>query len=289
MVIDFKYSMVYDLMFHILAHMNVENASNLYSKKYIDDINKIKKDGHDNIEEKLSFLAKYYNTNFERLGIINFLPFYCSSSKELTIAMENYNGFTEADKERFVFPLTQLINDEAVFYESYWNKLYDTTQILRANFESQIMKELNKYQVLFSYFKKSAVVGVSYSLTNNGRGFGDHNVFNAVVPFVYHENQYKNSFYQILHEYTHQFTDIMLGERIRMDDGTHSLSEKLVVLFDYYLIKKLYKQDIDSYLKWIETLLNIDCSEEKVFLSTFEINKEINEKLLELVNAISEV
>ena len=35
MVIDFKYSMVYDLMFHILAHMNVENASNLYSKKYI--------------------------------------------------------------------------------------------------------------------------------------------------------------------------------------------------------------------------------------------------------------
>ena len=81
----------------------------------------------------------------------------------------------------------------------------------------------------------------------------------------------------------------MLGERIRMDDGTHSLSEKLVVLFDYYLIKKLYKQDIDSYLKWIETLLNIDCSEEKVFLSTFEINKDINEKLLELVNAISEV
>ena len=38
-----------------------------------------------------------------------------------------------------------------------------------------------------------------------------------------------------------------------------------------------------------ETLLNIDCSEEKVFLSTFEINKDINEKLLELVNAISEV
>ena len=62
-----------------------------------------------------------------------------------------------------------------------------------------------------------------------------------------------------------------------------------ITLFDYYLIKKLYKQDIDSYLKWIETLLNIDCSEEKVFLSTFEINKDINEKLLELVNAISEV
>jgi hypothetical protein len=289
MIIDFKYSMVYDLMFHILAHMKVENASNLYSKKYIDNINKIKNDGHNNIEEKLSCLTKYYNENFERLGIINFLPFYCSSSQEMTIAMENYNGFTETDKERFVFPLNQLINDEYNFYESYWNRLYDTTQILRDEFESQIMKELNKYKVLFSYFKKSAVVGVSYSLTNNGRGLGDKNVFNAVVPFVYDKKQYKNSFYQILHEYTHQFTDIMLGGIIKMDDETHSLSENAVVLFDYYLIKKLYKQDINSYFKWIGMLLNIDCSDEKVFLSAFEIKKDINEKLLELVNVISAI
>ncbi len=41
-IIEFKYSVVQDLMYHILAHMKVENASNLYSETYIDNVNKIK-------------------------------------------------------------------------------------------------------------------------------------------------------------------------------------------------------------------------------------------------------
>ena len=42
MIVEFKYSVVHDLMYHILAHMKVENASNLYSETYIDNVNKIK-------------------------------------------------------------------------------------------------------------------------------------------------------------------------------------------------------------------------------------------------------
>ena len=37
-----------------------------------------------------------------------------------------------------------------------------------------------------------------------------------------------------MHEYTHQFTDKLIGESIRMDDGTHDSSEKAVILFDYF-------------------------------------------------------
>ena len=243
MIIEFKYSVVQDLMYHILAHMKVENASNLYSETYIDNVNKIKNGRYDSITEVVSHLSNYYNENFERLGVINFLPFEHSSVQGLIGATENYYGFTETDKEEFIFPLNQLLKSEFEFYEGYWNELYATTSICRKSFESWLKSEMSKYETLFSYFNKSAVVGMSYSLTNNGRGFGDTSSFNAVVPFAFDGSKYKNIFYQILHEYTHQFTDKLLGENIRMDDGTHDISEKAVILFDYYLIKKLYKEE----------------------------------------------
>lgn len=42
-IIEFKYSVVQDLMYHILAHMKVDNPSNLYSEAYIDNVKEIKK------------------------------------------------------------------------------------------------------------------------------------------------------------------------------------------------------------------------------------------------------
>lgn len=285
MTIEFKYSVVYDLMYHILAHMKVENASDLYSEAYIDNINKIKNGRYDSIAEAVSHLADYYNENFERLGVINFLPLMCPSVQDLIVAAENYDGFTETDKNEFVFPVIQLLKSEFVFYEYYWNELYDTTAICRKAFESWIKSEMIKYGSLFSYCK-SAVVGMSYSMTNYGRGHGDTSSFNVVVPFAMEESGYRSVFYQILHEYTHQFTDKLIGESIRMDDETHSISENAVILFDYYLIKKLHKEDADSYLKWVGSLANIENCDENSFLSVFKINDDINETLLELVEKI---
>jgi len=286
MIIEYKYSVVYDLMYHILAHMKVENASNLYSEIYIENVNRIKNGRYDSITEAVSHLSNYYNENFERLGVINFLSFDYSSVQELIEATKNYYEFTEIDKEEFIYPLNKLMKSEFEFYEEYWNNLYDITSTYRKKFESWIKKEMNKYEALFSYFNKYAVVGMSYSLTNNGRGYGSASSFNAVIPFPYDENEYKNIFFQILHEYTHQFTDKLISENIRMDDGTHDLSEKVVILFDYYLIKKLYKEDIDFYLKWLGSLSNVDDCDENLFLSVFKIDNDINEILLELVERI---
>ena len=286
MIIEFKYSVVQDLMYHILAHMKVENASNLYSEAYIDNVNIIKNGKFDNITEAVSHLSNYYNENFERLGVINFLPLVCPSVQDLIGATENYYGFTETDKKEFIFPLIQLLKSEFEFYQDYWNKLYDTTSTCRKAFESWIINEMCKYGALISYFNKVAVVGVSYSMPHNGRGYGDTSSFNAVVPFAFDESEYKNIFYQILHEYTHQFTDKLIGENIRMDDGTHDISEKAVILFDYYLIKKFDKEDTGSYLKWIGSLANVNNDNEDLFLSVFKINDDINDKLLELAEKI---
>lgn len=286
MVIEYKYSVVQDLMYHILAHMKVENASNLYSGAYIDYVEKIKNGRYDSITEVVAHLSNYYNENFERLGVINFLPFMCSSVQDLISATENYYGFTETDKKEFVSPLNQLLKHEFEFYEHYWNRLYNTTSICRKALESWLKNEMSKYGALFSYFNKFAVIGMSFSMTCNGRGYGDTSSFNAVVPFAFDESEYKNTFYQILHEYTHQFTDKLLGNNIRMDDGTHDISEKAVILFDYYLIHKLYNEDTSSYLKWVGSLANVDNCDEKSFLSVFKINDDINETLLELVENI---
>lgn len=285
-MIEFRYSVVYDLIYHILAHMKVENPSNLYLESYIDNINKEKNDRYDNIEETAAHLSKYYNMNFDRLGIINFIPFYCSSVQELVEALENYNGFTQADKESFIFPLCKVIKSEYSFYDGYWNSLYHKTSEQREEYESWVEVEFKKYQALFSFFGRKAIVGLSYSITCNGRGFGSAQSFNAVVPFVIEKNKYQDTFYQILHEYTHQFTDEIVSNKIRMDDGTHDLSEKVVILFDYYLVKNLCPREVDLYLNWVGSTCNISNCDENTFLSTFEISEDINTRLLAMAEKI---
>ena len=136
MKMAFTYSVVQDIMYHILAHMKVKNASDLYAGAYIDHMLSIKNNQYENITEKASHLSHYYNENFERLGVINFLPLVCSSVQELIAATENYDGFTGADRQAFVFPLIQLIKSEFAFYEGYWNKLFDAAAMGRKAFES---------------------------------------------------------------------------------------------------------------------------------------------------------
>lgn len=287
MTIRFKYSVVYDLVYHILAHMQVDNASNLFSEAYIDNVNRTKKGRYDSIAGAAAHLSDYYNENFERLGVINFLPVECSSVQDLIDALENYCAFTDADMEAFILPFNQLLKSEFEFYGDYWTKLHDATAVCRKAFESWIKNEMSKYEALFAYFNKSAVIGMSYSLTNNGRGYGSAVSFNAVVPFHFDKSNHKNTFYQVLHEYTHQFTDQLLGDNVSMDDGTHAIAEKAVILFDYYLIKRMNQEDVNSYLEWIDSLANGGHSDENLFLSAFRINDDVNEKLLALAEKIT--
>ena len=80
MKIEFMYSPAYDLMYHILAHMEINNASNLYSEEYINQINQAKAGQFADLTAELAPLTAYYNENFDRLAMINFLPFYCSDA-----------------------------------------------------------------------------------------------------------------------------------------------------------------------------------------------------------------
>ena len=78
--IDFIYQKHIDLVFHILAHIKVNNPSDLFSEPYIEKMSLA-------IQDNKIFLpqsaVKYYNQNFNRLGIINFLPFFTQNMEEL--------------------------------------------------------------------------------------------------------------------------------------------------------------------------------------------------------------
>ena len=166
----------------------------------------------------------------------------------------HFEGFTAENKESFILPLIEIMKAENIFYEPYRLRLHEQAASSRTTLEDYLSTELTKYSKLFAYLKKEhAIIGISYSMTCNGRGFGNPQApsFSAIVPFTENKAHYKATFLQILHEYTHQFTDALLQQNIRMDDGSHFLSEQMVILFDYYLIKALQPEDVDAYFRWL--------------------------------------
>lgn len=287
MLVHFQYSVIYDLMYHMLAHTKVENASNLYSEEYIQRISNSKNETESTLCKEVDGISEYYNDNFERLGIINFLPCYCSSLQELQNALLTYSGFTEEDRQAFTEPLCSIIEKEFVFYNDYWSKRYSKTLGGRNRLEQWLKGRFSPYEPLFLYFEKRINIGFSFALTRNGRGYYQKDAFSAIVPFKAMQNTYENTFYQLLHEFTHQFTDSIVGTDIKMKDGTHTVSENAAILFDYYLIRTLYPEDLSSYYEWIRTATDSDCRNEDSIVSGFPVDNGINERLLQLTNDIT--
>ena len=68
MIIEFKYSVVQDLMYHILAHMKVDNPSNLYSEAYIDNVKEIKNDSiYNEVDEQYEKIKEELNKKYDEM------------------------------------------------------------------------------------------------------------------------------------------------------------------------------------------------------------------------------
>ena len=285
----FKYFKHIDLLFHVLAHIHVNNASDLFSQKYIDTIQKEKHLGDIDLSNEVKPLEQYYNNNFERLAMINFFPFYSNNLNELKQILLSYDEFNKDDIHEFIIPFVNLLEREAIFYFDHWESKYKIIYDRRKIVESQTERMLKKYQCIFSYFNKSALVYFSISITRNGRGFnGIKNNFSAVVPFPTKQHDIQNSFFTLLHEYTHQFTDQLLNTNINMQDGSHNMSENIVMLFDYYLIKAVHSTDIEAYINWLSKISGNDDVKisETEFLAIFNVPDEINKDILNLLDTI---
>jgi len=279
---NFIYSKHIDLVFHVLAYLKVNNASDLYDAEYINKISLEKRDLEYNIIPKIISLQEYYNANFRRLTMINFLPFYCNDFDELKNTLLNFNQFSQDDIKYFINPFIEIMENESVFYFEYWEKLHKNNTVFRESIERYIKTKLKKFNSIFTYFNKSSNVFMSYSITRNGRGFSINNYFSAAIPFPETENDFQNIFFILLHEYTHQFTDNLLNN-INFDDGSHNVSEIVVILADYYLIKGTEESLIPNYIKKFSGNM---AGNEEDFLSYFKVEKTLEMNIVNLINSI---
>lgn len=290
--LEIKYSKHIDLLFHVLAYLKVNNASDCYSEEYIDKISKLKSKSEYDIIPDINLLGEYYNDNFDRLSMINFLPFYSNNFDELKDIFLSYQRFMPDDIKYFIEPFIKILDNEKDFYFKYWDGLHENKKSSRQFIEQNLQNELEKYSCVFDYFNKSAQVFLSYSITRNGRGFGlIASYFSALVPYPENKESIKGVFFQLFHEYTHQFTDDLLKTNINMRDGSHNLSEFVVILADYYLIKAIDKNAVSEYFEWLKPKDNSQNTEitEDLFLSVFSVDDKINDELKVLINKITNV
>ena len=284
MNIEFRYSQHYDLVLHALAYLKVNNASNLYSQQYIQKMEQNKQSPKHDMPQHMRQLEEYYNDNFERLAVINFLPYYAYDYENMRNMFMNYQYFSPRDKTCFVDPFVKILDAECTFFFDYWNSLHKSNESIRHIMEEKFKTELQKYSCIFDYYSKTAVVLFSYNTTRNGRGIFDNNSFSALVPFPDDADKFNHSFIQLLHEYTHQFTDPLLKSNIQMKDGSHNLSESLVILADYYLIKVLNDDFIKPYFQWLSTY-GVDPSESNLH-KLFPVNEGLTTELKKLIDNI---
>ena len=96
------------------------------------------------------------------------------------------------------------------------------------------------------------------------------------------------AFLQLLHEYTHQFTDALLNTAIRMDDGMHDLSESILILTDYFIINNVQEEMTKAYLSWLSAICGnppVSFDEENLF-DLFPIPSELTELMLKEITDI---
>ncbi|MCL2064234.1 MAG: hypothetical protein FWG98_07675 [Candidatus Cloacimonetes bacterium] len=290
---EINYSQLADLVFHVLVYMKVNNASNLYDEAYFKGMAKekscyvgngcIRSDNDVSVQKKIECLQGYYNQNFERLAIVNFMPFYVGSLQDLRVRLSNFQNFTSEDKELFVNPFLEILESESVFYYDYWDRFHRDNAAYRVNVENRLKAELKKFSCIYKYHNVQPFMILSYSITRNGRGFNRGGYFSGAIPFPKNDNDFNYTLIMALHEHTHSFTNALLNSNITMDDDSFDLSESLAILADYYLIKELDETLMPDYLK----VFGLDSEED--FLKNFVINDNLHSKLMRKIDDILSV
>ena len=146
MKFELKYSMHMDLLFHVLSYLKVDNPSNCYNEKYIDNTKQEKASFDYDIISAINELQEYYNKNFERLSMINFLPFYSSTFEEMKSIFLNYKNFTNNDVKYFIEPFIKILDNESIFYFRFWNILHKNSEVRRLSIEKVLNAEVSEIE-----------------------------------------------------------------------------------------------------------------------------------------------
>ena len=249
-----------DLIFHIFAHMKVNNASDTYDEAYVA-----------NMEKELSrktvipeSVTAYYCANFERLAFVNFLPYFMARNVDEVCYMIGHVGMaTEEDAEKFIQPFCDVIRELSADYAKHWEKKAKENQEsyegLKAYLSEQTLVTMKRFfESLRGMTNTKLKLLISESLRCNGRAtiMGDTCIVTLPMPSERYSKQ--QIFMQLVHECTHMMTDPLI-KSIRMDDGSHDIAECQVMLFDLWLFERDREELRDAYVKWISQEVLEEC------------------------------
>lgn len=249
-----------DLIFHIFAHMKVNNASDTYDEAYVA-----------NMEKELSrktvipeSVTAYYCANFERLAFVNFLPYFMARSVDEVCYMIGHVGMAmPEDTENFIQPFCNVIRELSADYAKYWEKKAKDNQEsyegLKAYLSEQTLVTMKRFfESLRGMTNTKLKLLISESLRCNGRAtiMGDTCIVTLPMPSERYSKQ--QIFMQLVHECTHMMTDPLI-KSIRMDDGSHDIAECQVMLFDRWLFERDSEELRDAYVKWISQEVLEEC------------------------------
>lgn len=250
--VELRISSSIDLMYHGLAHLPLNNPANLYSKAYLERCGSSKQLG-----ERLESLAPWYSAHFERLCSVGFLPFSAPDWEATKKLLITHPGYTEEDRAQFLNLLLAALDEAAPRYLR-WRQT--EMQRCAAGIE-QLRARLEACPVLAAMVRhtgKRAVAYLSCSLPRNGRGVMMQDALCAMAAAPATSREAVDAHYQLLHEYTHAWTDGFLHGPIAMEDGTHDLSEGLVLLADDWLFQLCCPEDLGAYRAWAGQMLDTD-------------------------------
>lgn len=269
-----------DLVLHCLAHMKVENDSDLYNEAYIKTIAK-KKDAlqlENTLEEKMQQLKAVYEEGFERLGLVNFIPFYVHTAKELEAALLQQPFFTAEDKEQFLTPFLAILQEEEAFYQGYWTEQMEQAEKVQQRILSKAGEFFTHIPSLTDKITFPVTISLQLSMTRAGRAMDMEDSKIVAVRYPLHESEDINSLLQVMHELTHTFTDELLHNEIKMGDGTHMYAEYLVFIADYILLETYCPKLLQDYVQF----LGISAFELSDLLNLYPIEGKMLAKIKEM-------
>jgi hypothetical protein len=273
-----------DLVFHLLAHMDIgEDASSLYSPDYINMINREKArlaGATEPLEEKLAAAKKIYVPD-QKLRMVNFLPFYCngfeslwqglkwlaeeekgkSPNPDLSYFEQDFHS-PEAKKFLSLFAFSMKSEYES-FYKDYWERRQKELLPLKEKFSKFWRdKGLKFMRPAMRKYNKRCVIYLCLSMTQYGRGFIYPDIFGAAVKFPEIQEEILASFFFSIHEMTHQFMDEITLKSAAAKPGAastmsgsegyqiHLLMEKAVIYADYLLCQKFLPEYLEDYVRF---------------------------------------
>lgn len=250
-----------DLIFHIFAHMKVDNASDLYDEAYVVSVEK--ELGRKTVIPE--YVVDYYCANFERLAFINFLPYFMVKNMDELCYMISHAGMTtDEDYTSFIDPFCNVIRDIAMDYIKYRNRKETEQAPAFEELQNYISKQSLVMERFFDrlsdHTKMNLKVVISDGMRKNGRAAGIGDCFVVTLPAPSENYSVKEIFMQLVHECTHTFTDQLL-DSINMEDGSHDIAEYQVMLFDLWLLQRDCCELCDDYIKWLSQDVLDECNE----------------------------